>query len=278
MVYPRTTLGMVGWQALAAAPSTAMLALDFDGTLAPIVPDHASARPHPGVIAPLRTLVSRLGTVAVLTGRPAALAAHLLGADVDPTLAHLVILGQYGLERWTSSGVVSTVTPATRAAVDAVRALLPGLLARAGTPPGVDIEDKEVALAVHVRGAADPAFVLSLLRPALADVAAMNGLRLEPGRLVLELRPAGIDKGLALEALAHERAATATMFAGDDLGDLAAYDAVDRLRADGVPGVLVCSGSDEVRALAERADLVVEGPSGMAGLLAELAELSAGAD
>lgn len=61
------------------------------------------------------------------------------------------------------------------------------------------------------------------------------------------------------------------LYAGDDLGDLAAYDAVDRLRGEGVPGLLVCSG-DEVPELASRADLVVPGPRQVAALLAAIAE------
>jgi trehalose 6-phosphate phosphatase len=61
------------------------------------------------------------------------------------------------------------------------------------------------------------------------------------------------------------------LFAGDDLGDLPAYDAVDALRRGGVPGVLVCSASDEGPvALRERADLVVDGPPGVVALLTTL--------
>jgi trehalose 6-phosphate phosphatase len=61
------------------------------------------------------------------------------------------------------------------------------------------------------------------------------------------------------------------MYAGDDLGDLPAFAAVDKLRSDGVPGLLVCSGSTEVTELAERADLVVDGPAGVVRLLRGLA-------
>jgi trehalose 6-phosphate phosphatase len=61
------------------------------------------------------------------------------------------------------------------------------------------------------------------------------------------------------------------MYAGDDLGDLPAFAAVDKLRSDGVPGLLVCSGSAEVTELAERADLVVDGPAGVVRLLMALA-------
>jgi len=72
-----------------------------------------------------------------------------------------------------------------------------------------------------------------------------------------------MDKGAALRAFGAELGSTAVLYAGDDLGDLAAYDAVDALRAEGVPGVTVCGASDEVIALAERAGLVVGGPPGM---------------
>jgi trehalose 6-phosphate phosphatase len=59
-------------------------------------------------------------------------------------------------------------------------------------------------------------------------------------------------------------------FAGDDLGDLAAFDEVERLRARGVPGLLVCSGSQEEQALAARADLVVDGPAGVVAFISHL--------
>ena len=62
------------------------------------------------------------------------------------------------------------------------------------------------------------------------------------------------------------------VFVGDDLGDLAAFDAVDRFRAEGTPGLLVCSGSTEVTALADRADLVVDGPDGVVSLLGVVAD------
>jgi trehalose 6-phosphate phosphatase len=61
------------------------------------------------------------------------------------------------------------------------------------------------------------------------------------------------------------------LFAGDDLGDLPAYDAVDELRAQGVHGVLVCSGSEEgPEELRSRADVVVDGPAGVVELLRSL--------
>lgn len=95
---------------------------------------------------------------------------------------------------------------------------------------------------------------------------------MEPGRLVLELRPPGMDKGVALLEYVREIGASAVLYAGDDLGDLPAFAAVDKLRSDGVPGLLVCSGSDEVTELRERADVVVDGPEGVVRLLRALAD------
>jgi trehalose 6-phosphate phosphatase len=107
----------------------------------------------------------------------------------------------------------------------------------------------------------------------LQDLAAEADLVAEPGRFVVELRPAGMDKGQALLSLVEETGSAVVMFTGDDLGDLAAFDEVDRLRAHGTYGLLVCSGSDEVPELQERADLVVDGPAGVADFVRELTQL-----
>ena len=151
------------------------------------------------------------------------------------------------------------------------RERLPQLLADADAAEGVWVEDKGSALAVHTRRAADPAGALAALREPLAGLAADVGLVVEPGRLVIELRPPGMDKGAALTSLVAERKAGPVLFAGDDLGDLAAFAAVRALRGDGHPGLTVCSASGEVSELAAEADLVVDGPGGVAALLGSLA-------
>ncbi|MFD2348410.1 trehalose-phosphatase [Nonomuraea ferruginea] len=146
------------------------------------------------------------------------------------------------------------------------KAKLPLLLDSLGVTDAA-IEDKGRAVAVHTRRCADPEGTLARLREPLAALAAEHGLVVEPGRMVLEVRPSGMDKGHALGAFLTERSARSVLFVGDDLGDLAAFDAV---RSSGLPGVTVCSGSTEVTALAERADIVVDGPEGVVALLREL--------
>ncbi|MFB7505775.1 trehalose-phosphatase [Streptomyces broussonetiae] len=267
---PQTRPGRDGLAALLAQPGAAIVGLDFDGTLAPIVADPEQARAHPDAVPALAALAPKVASVAVITGRPAGVAVRYGGFAGVPGLDHLTVLGHYGAERWDA--VTGTVTaPAPHPGVAAVRAELPGVLDRAGAWPGTWIEEKGRAVAVHTRRAADPEAAFEALRAPLADLAARHGLIVEPGRMVLELRPPGVDKGAALGEFVRKTGAESVLYAGDDLGDLPAFAAVEQLRSDGVPGLLVCSGSTEVTELAERADVVVDGPAGVVALLRSLA-------
>ncbi|MCY0927434.1 trehalose-phosphatase [Streptomyces sp. H27-H1] len=267
---PVTAAGREGLEALLRTPRRSVIALDFDGTLADIVPDPDQARAHPGAVAALAALAPEVGSVAVVTGRPAGVAVRYGGFAGVPGLEHLVVLGHYGAERWDAvSGIVHA--PAEHPGVAAVRAELPGFLDAIGAWHGTWIEEKGQALAVHTRRAQDPEAAFEALREPLAGLAARHGLMVEPGRAVLELRPPGMDKGVALTEYLAEVGATAVLYAGDDLGDLAAFSAVEKLRAEGMPGLLLCSGSAEVPELAARADLTLSGPSQVVTFLAALA-------
>lgn len=271
---PTTPAGREGLDAVLARPDRAVVALDFDGTLADIVPDPEQARAHPCTVAALAALAPKVAAVAVITGRPAGVAVRYGGFAGVPGLEHLVVLGHYGAERWDA--VTGTVnTPAPHPGVAAVRAELPGVLHEFDSWHGTWIEEKGQAVAVHTRRAQDPQAAFETLRGPLGELAAKHGLIVEPGRLVLELRPPGMDKGVALATFVAELDAESVIYAGDDLGDLAAFAAVEKLRTegpDGIPGLLVCSGSAEVPELAARADLSVPGPAAVVAFLAALAE------
>jgi trehalose 6-phosphate phosphatase len=272
---PGTEAGRAGLERLLERPARAVVALDFDGTLSPIVPDPDQARAHPDAVPALAGLAPHVAAVAVVTGRPAELAVRFGGFDSADGLDGLVVLGAYGAERWdAATGAVRKPPP--HPGVAAVRGELPALLAAVDEGEGLHIEDKGGAVAVHTRRAADPSAALRMLREPLEALARRHGLTVEPGRLVLELRPPGMDKGVALTGLAREAGAETVMYFGDDLGDLTAFQAVEALRAEDLGGVLVCSGSDEVTELAERADLVVDGPGGVTALLAALGAALAG--
>ncbi|MFD8092880.1 trehalose-phosphatase [Streptomyces malaysiensis] len=272
---PTTSAGREGLAALLERPGRAVVGFDFDGTLAEIVPDPDQARAHPGAVPALSRLAPKVRSAAVITGRPAEVAVRYGGFAGAEGLDGLVVLGLYGAERWdAASGALQAPEP--HPGVAAVQAELPAVLEDHGASQGTWIEDKGRAVAVHTRRAEDPQATFERLRAPLHALAERHGLIVEPGRLVLELRPPGMDKGVALTEYVRRTGAETVLYAGDDLGDLAAFAAVERLRAEGVPGVLVCSGSTEVTELAKRADLVVDGPAGVVELLSALADAVGG--
>ena len=83
----------------------------------------------------------------------------------------------------------------------------------------------------------------------IGELAERHGLTVEPGRQVLEVRSHGMHKGLVVEYLMEHLEAGGFLFAGDDLGDLEAFEAVLDLRRRGLPTLLVCSASREQSAL-----------------------------
>jgi trehalose 6-phosphate phosphatase len=247
------------FEPLIAAPARAAVIVDFDGTLSPIVADPGAAVPLPAARDALAGLVGAVGTVAVVSGRPVAFLRGVLGIE------GITYVGQYGLERWDGTRVVTDprVEPflpvIEEVAVAAEREL-----------PGLRVERKQgVAAVLHWREQPERGPEAE----AWADAAARrSGLARHPAKMAVELRaPIPMDKGQAVAEVCA--GVDAAAFAGDDAGDLAAFDALDRLQRDGAlaAAVRVAVRSEEVPAdLVARADLVVDGPAGVAVLLAEL--------
>lgn len=197
------------------------LFLDFDGTLVEIAerPDHVV------VPAQLHRLLGALtgalgGAVAIVSGR------HLDGLDelLGSTLPALA--GLHGLERRTHDGRIHR--PADRR--DQLDGLREALQAFAHEHPGARVEDKGNALALHYRG--DP----TLERPARALVehhceSLGESFRMQSGKQVLEVRPAGHDKGTVIEAFMAEPPflGRTPVCLGDDVTDEDAFAAVNRL-------------------------------------------------
>ncbi len=123
---PGTRDGQAGLAALLADPGRALIAFDFDGTLAPIVPDPADARVLPAALTALRALAPLVGTVAVVTGRPARTAVEYGSLDQVPGI---VVLGHYGRQRWHDGELDSPPPPPGLALA---RERLPAVLAAAG--------------------------------------------------------------------------------------------------------------------------------------------------
>jgi trehalose 6-phosphate phosphatase len=247
--------------ALLIAPSTTALLTDFDGTLAPIVADPEQARPLPAAPALLARLADRFAAVAVVSGRPAAFLADRLAA-AGPSVR---LFGVYGLE-WMEGDrvrVAPEAEPWMGPAAEVVAA------ARGQAPPGVGVEAKGAALAIHWRQAPGAG---GWARDFAREWASRTGLVFQPGRFALDLRPPlDIDKGRVVETVAA--GCSAACFAGDDAGDLPAFAALDRLAGGGMAVVKMAVADDESPpALAAAADLVVAGPAEALALWGRLAD------
>jgi trehalose 6-phosphate phosphatase len=135
--------------------------------------------------------------------------------------------------------------------------------------PGSRLEDKGLSLAVHYRGAPRPDVAAIELANALVPLAERNRLALLPGKMVMELTPAGTPgKGWVVASACRDRHLRGCLYAGDDLADLDAFAALDALRADGMVTVKVAVASDETpSALTDVADLVVDRPAGLVAFL-----------
>jgi trehalose 6-phosphate phosphatase len=236
-------------------PASAAVLTDFDGTLAPIVDDPAAAAPLPGAVDVLHRLAARFGVVGVVSGRPVAHLVAMLGTG-------LWLSGLYGLETFDGERLIEVPGAARwRAVVDAS-------VERAVAELGDAVEPKGLSLTLHFRTHPEDGPAIQ----AWADQEAIrSGLVVRSAKASVELHPpVHADKGTVVEAVAAGR--DAVCFLGDDVGDLPAFDALDRLAATGVHTVRVGVATEEAPAeLLERADIVVDGPTGALAILERLA-------
>jgi trehalose 6-phosphate phosphatase len=171
---------------------------------------------------------------------------------------HLRYIGLYGMED---------------DAPELVMAIVPLVESAAAEVPEAWVEDKGASIAVHYRQAPDPVVARRTLAVALQRVATEGGLDLIEGKMVIELVPQGRPmKGDAVERLAGRDDLGAVMFAGDDLADVDAFVALDRLQSRGVMTLRVAVRGDETPSeLLDAADVVVDGPRALVALLIALA-------
>lgn len=184
------------------ARSRALLAFDFDGTLAPIVADRDAAFMTRSTAA-LLTRVAELYPCAVISGRGRAdVARRLGGANVK----HVV--GNHGLEPGADLEAVGREMERARRSLE--RSL--------GGVPGVEIEDKTYSLSVHFRGAPSRQAALGEIDAAIARVE--GGMRVIPGKLVVNVVPASApNKADALLGLRSAEHADLALYFGDDVTD-----------------------------------------------------------
>ncbi len=229
---------------LAERPREAAIILDVDGTLAPIVarPEEASVPAETREL--LAGLVERYGLVACLSGRPGEDAARVVGVE------GVRYVGEHGLELAPEADEWAERLADFAAAVDWPHE-----------------EGKRLSLAFHYRAADDVAAAERALT-SVAERALAEGLRPRWGRRVLEIRPpVDGDKGTAVKQLVAEGGFRRALYAGDDTTDLDAFRGLIGLELAVRIAVVSDEAPDE---LGPAADLVVDGPAGLAAVLARL--------
>ena len=216
--------------ALPAAPdliaADVSLFLDFDGTLVDLAerPDAVVVEPSLGRL--VAALAERLdGRVAVVSGRNAGAILSYLGIE-DPT--PFAIAGSHGLElRWANGRAEAPVRP------EALDEALAAFEALADAHPGVMVEEKPFGAALHYRQAPDAGPACDALAE---EVAKRTGFAIQHGKMVVELRAQGADKGDAVRRFmaGPPMAGTRPVFVGDDLTDEAGFRAAEELSGWGI--------------------------------------------
>ncbi len=195
-----------------------LVALDFDGTLAPLVDDPADSRAIPEARAAIDALLDAPKTrVALVSGRAME---SLLAVSEAPD--GVLLSGSHGVEVRLDLAPALTLTPAERERVHRLGEALHGVAARYD---GVWVESKPAGFALHTRlakdGEADAA-----LRDARDAASAVTDLTVRRGNNVLEFSVRSTNKGDAVERLREHARATAVFFAGDDVTDEDAFAAL----------------------------------------------------
>jgi trehalose 6-phosphate phosphatase len=202
--------------------SAIALFLDVDGTLLEIAATPQAVSVPDDLRERLRALfVASGGAVALVSGRAI--------SDLDALFAPLTLpaAGLHGFEHRGASGAYRRRPAPAAAALESARA---AMLHLARPHPGLMVEDKRFALALHYRDAPGrEQTVLEAMRRIAAD--ADGQLELQRGKMVVELRPAGATKAEAVAAFLEEVpfGGRLPIFIGDDLTDESAFELVNRL-------------------------------------------------
>lgn len=237
-----------------------LVALDFDGTLSPIVPRPQDAALLDGLDAPLRRLATRDDTtVAIVSGR------GLSDVRARVRLEGVYYAGNHGFE--IEGPDVDRVHEAARAARPALREAAAAIGRALENEPGAQVEDKEWTLSIHYRRA-EREGAEDRVREAVLRHGRGDGLRVTEGKKIFEIRP-DVDwhKGAAMRFLLDVLAGDGELpaiFIGDDRTDEDAFAVVRELGG----GIVVGDPPPpDTRALAW-----VAGPGEVAALIEELAD------
>jgi trehalose 6-phosphate phosphatase len=245
---------------LRADPAHTAVLLDVDGTLAPIVRHASDARVEEATRSLLLEIARRYGTVACITGRPAAVARQIVG------IGSIAYVGNHGCERLAPGATQVELDEEVAPWIERVREFA----AEAATPEldrlGVRSEDKGPIAGFHWRGAPDE----DTARGAVEDIEARAlaaGFEVHWGRKVLEVRPPlPIDKGRGVRTLLADVDAAHGLYMGDDETDVDAFRGLREVLGDGAL-CLGVSSEETPQELVRQADLMVDGQAGVREVL-----------
>ena len=222
-----------------------LLFLDYDGTLSPIVNDPGAAALVDGAAEALESLAAQC-PVAILSGR------DLADIRSRVQVPGIWYAGSHGFELTEPDGTYHQ-NEAAAAAVGVLERAAEELGEILAQIPGVRVEHKRFAVAVHYREVA-PEHVGGIVS-ATHKIGKRDGLRLTNGRMLVELRPdIDWDKGSTLawiRARIDPKGSMLPIYVGDDLTDEDAFDAV---QFDGI-GIVVRHDEDGDRKTAARLSL-----------------------
>lgn len=251
-----------------ADPARAGILLDIDGTLAPIVRHADDAHVPEPTRTQLIAIAKRYAVVACVSGRRSATARQMV------SIGTIAYVGNHGAELLAPGGTDVQVDPEIAAHDRTLRDFAEAVYTAELQRLRVRTEDKQSIKAFHWRGAPDEDAAERAVRE-IAERAEAEGLAIHWGRKVLEVRPpVEINKGRGVRRLLDGRELAAALYVGDDRTDLDAFAGLRALVAEGRLGAAVCVGvrSDETpEQLEEQADVLVDGPLGVRGLLTALA-------
>ena len=204
------------------ATGRAGLVTDIDGTVAPIEALPEQARVLPLAREALAGLRQYVDVVAVVTGRSALDGQRMVGVD------GLTYIGNHGLEVLTNEG--PQLHAETRPWIARIARALEAVRQHA-QESGVIVEDKGATGSIHYRLATQPEHTRTRILEVLARDAVTSGLRVEEGRMVINLLPPlTVTKGSAVTWLAREHNLERIVYFGDDVTDAHAFKALRVLR------------------------------------------------
>jgi len=196
-----------------------LVALDFDGTLAPEVDAPLAARALPEAHAAILRMLDLPNTsVALVSGR--ALDSLSAVADLPPGV---MLVGSHGVEVRIGGSDEVVLSPEEQA----LRARVSTILYECAAPyDDISVEEKPAGLALHTR-LADAATTEAVQAEVRRRIAAeTTGVTERVGKNVLEFAVRSVSKGDAVDHLRDVTGATAVFYAGDDVTDEDAFVAL----------------------------------------------------